>query len=246
MEFTQKESYTLYDLVALVARLRGENGCAWDRAQTHESIKRNMLEEAYEACEAIEQKDTAHLCEELGDVLLQVVFHSQMEAEAGSFDINEVSHGVCTKLIKRHPHLFSEQGSADDADKALFNWDEIKRKERGQTLISQELEGVSRALPSLWRADKLLSKAAKAGVKDEVSDSAEAVLRAGSELAKPDNAFDKAGELLFAAVRYCFAAGVDPEEALSAKSDEFIARFAAAEKNEKLELTKEKISAILG
>lgn len=150
IKFESKNQYGFDDLVTLVDLLRREDGCAWDRAQTHESIKRNMLEEAYEACEAIEQKDTAHLCEELGDVLLQVVFHSQMEAEIGSFDINEVSHGVCAKLIKRHPHLFSEQGSAD-ADKALFNWDEIKRKERGQTLISQELEGVSRALPSLWR-----------------------------------------------------------------------------------------------
>ncbi len=242
IKFESKNQYGFDDLVRLVALLRQPDGCAWDRAQTHESIKRNMLEEAYEACEAIEQQDTAHLCEELGDVLLQVVFHSQMESEEGSFDINEVSHGVCEKLIKRHPHLFSEESNAD-ADKALFNWDEIKRKERGQKLVSEELESVSRALPALWRADKLLSKAAKAGIRDESEAAAvEAVRRCAERLG--ENAFDAAGELLFAAVRYCVAAGVDPEDALSAKSGEFIARFSEAER--KNELTKEKTTAILG
>ncbi|MBR6811768.1 MAG: nucleoside triphosphate pyrophosphohydrolase [Oscillospiraceae bacterium] len=245
IKFESKNKYGFDDLVRLVALLRQPDGCAWDAAQTHESIKRNLLEEAYEAAEAIDDKDTAHLCEELGDVLLQVVFHSQMESEAGGFDINEVSHGVCEKLIKRHPHLFAESDSAD-AEQALFNWDEIKRKERGQRLVSEELKGVSRALPALWRADKLLSKAAKAGAADESAAQAAAAVRKSARSLERASAFDAAGELLFAAVRYCLASGVDPEEALSAKADEFIARFAAAEQGEKREFTKEEISAILG
>ena len=153
-EFDFKEKYDVNDLVSIMKLLRSENGCPWDREQTHESIRKNFIEETYEVVEAIDKKDTALLREELGDVLLQVVFHSQMEAEKNSFDFSDVADEVCKKLIVRHPHIFSDV-KADNSDQVLKNWDMINKETKGQETFAQTLESVPKVLPALMRAQKV-------------------------------------------------------------------------------------------
>ncbi|MDL2234521.1 MazG family protein, partial [Ruminococcaceae bacterium OttesenSCG-928-L11] len=131
MEFVTKESYGIDDLLAIMAMLRAPDGCPWDRDQTHASIRRNFIEETYEAVEAIDTNDTALLKEELGDVLLQVVFHARMEEENGSFSFYDVCDGVCKKLIHRHPHIFADT-VANSSEEVLNNWDAIKKEEKSQ------------------------------------------------------------------------------------------------------------------
>ena len=158
-----KEQYTFDDLCEIMSLLRSDTGCPWDREQTHESIRKNFIEETYEVCEAIDEKSPEHLCEELGDVMLQVVFHTEMEKENGNFDINDVISGICKKLVRRHPHIFSDT-VAETPDKVLTNWDAIKREEKGQKNLYEELSSVSKTLPSLMRMQKLVKKAGKQGV----------------------------------------------------------------------------------
>ena len=154
-KFECKQSYNLNDFVALISFLRSEHGCPWDRVQTHRSIRRNLLEEAYELAETLDLDDKEHMKEELGDVMMQVLFHSDIEADAGIFTINDVADHACKKLVSRHPNLFGEKTDLD--------WDEIKRVERGEKTVASEMADVSRTLPSLWRADKIQRKAAKVG-----------------------------------------------------------------------------------
>ena len=157
-----KDKYGFRDLVDIMALLRSENGCPWDRVQTHESIRKNFIEETYEVAEAIDNKDVANLREELGDVLLQVVFHTQMEREAGRFDMDDVITEVCEKLVVRHPHIFGEV-SADTPEKVLDNWEEIKMRTKGQTDGKKRLEDVPKSLPALMRSYKVVKRAEKAG-----------------------------------------------------------------------------------
>ena len=157
-----KEEYSFQDLVDIMALLRSDNGCPWDRVQTHESIRKNFIEETYEAVEAIDNKDVDNLREELGDVLLQVLFHAQMEREAGRFDIGDVIDEVCKKLVVRHPHIFGDV-SADTPDKVLDNWEEIKMRTKGQTDGKKRLEDVPKSLPALMRSYKVVKRAEKAG-----------------------------------------------------------------------------------
>ena len=157
-----KDKYEFQDLVDIMALLRSENGCPWDRAQDHESIRKNFIEETYEVCEAIDNHDTANLREELGDVLLQVLFHTQMEREAGRFDINDVITEVCEKLVVRHPHIFGDV-SADTPEKVLENWEDIKIRTKGQTDGKKRLEDVPKSLPALMRSYKVVKRAEKAG-----------------------------------------------------------------------------------
>ncbi len=159
-ELLLKKEYGFDDLCTIMRILRSNNGCAWDKEQTHESIRKNFIEEAYEVCEAIDEKSPTHLCEELGDVLLQVVFHAEMENEKKVFDINDVTTGICSKLIHRHPHVFGEV-NADTPEKVLANWDAIKTEEKKQTCLADELDGISKTLPSLMRMQKIAKKAAK-------------------------------------------------------------------------------------
>jgi len=254
MEFTIKEKYDLYDMVALTAYLRSDRGCPWDREQTHESIKRNLLEEAYEAAEALEQDDPAHLCEELGDVLLQVMFHADIERDAGHFGIDDVADMVCKKLVERHPHVFGDV-SVTNSDQVLDNWDEIKRKNRGQKRRATEMAGVSKGLPALWRAEKIQKKAAKVGFDwptidgalDKVKEETGEVLEA---LDRQEGVKEELGDLLFAVVNVARFAGVDPEEALAGSCDKFISRFdyveqAATEKGQLLkDMTLEEMDAL--
>ena len=162
VDFECMDSYGMEDLERIVALLRAPGGCPWDREQTHESIRRNMLEEAYEAAEAIDKKNPEHLKEELGDVLLQVVFHAQMAKEEGLFTFQDVVDGVAKKMVFRHPHVFGTV-QAEDSDQALETWDAQKRQEKHQRTAGDTLDAVARSLPALIRAEKLQDKARKAG-----------------------------------------------------------------------------------
>ena len=150
-EFAKKENYSTGDLIELVKILRSPEGCPWDREQTHRSIRRDLLEEAYEVADAIDRGSPESLCEELGDLLLQVVFHAQIASESGEFDFSDAVDGVCKKMILRHPHVFGDV-SADSTEEVLKNWDAIKRKEKNLKSPAEELDSVAHTLPALMRA----------------------------------------------------------------------------------------------
>lgn len=162
MEFQFKNEYKFEDLLNIMEILRGKNGCPWDREQTHSSIRNSLVEETYEAVEAIDLNNREMLCEELGDVLLQVVFHAQIAKENGEFDINAVADGICKKLIVRHPHVFGDT-SVNNSDDVIKNWDAIKYQTKKYDSLREQLDGVSKALPSLIRAQKLQKRADNAG-----------------------------------------------------------------------------------
>lgn len=221
------------DLLNIMELLRAPGGCPWDRAQTHQSIRDNMLEEAYEAADAIDNGDMDNLKEELGDVLLQVVFHSAIAREAGGFTFDDVVDGVCRKLVFRHPHVFGT-AEALDPNGALSAWDNQKREEKGQQTAADMLDSVARALPALTRAAKLQSKAAKAGF--DWRDAAPAMDKLSEELEEfqiavreDSNIEEELGDLLFAAVKAGRFAGVDGETALQKACEKFIRRFRRVE-----------------
>ena len=162
INYPEKAVYTYDDLVDILRILRAPDGCPWDREQTHESNRRNFLEEAYEAAEAFDLDDPELMKEELGDVLMQVLFNIHMEEEAGRFTTDDVTDHVVRKLIFRHPHVFGEV-SVSGTGEVLSNWEELKRKEKGQATNTDALEAVARSLPALWRAEKVQKKAKKAG-----------------------------------------------------------------------------------
>lgn len=233
VDFEQKDKYDLNDLLRIMEILRAPDGCMWDREQDHQSIRRNFIEETYEVCEAIDERDPEHLKEELGDVLLQVVFHTQMEKEKGVFDIGDVADGICKKLIFRHPHIFGtvEVGSSEEI---LRNWDELKRKEKHQKSDTATLESVAKSLPGLIRAEKLQKKAAKVGFDwdgpqgalDKVAEELGEVTQAAQG---QGDAEEEIGDLLFAAVNAARHLGVDPERAMEKTCEKFIRRFASME-----------------
>lgn len=233
VDFQYKDSYGVKELEEIVRLLRAPGGCPWDAEQTHQSIRRNFLEEAYEAVEAIDEGSSEHLKEELGDVLLQVVFHALMEQEAGRFDLDAVADGICKKLIFRHPHVFGEV-SVSGTGEVLSNWEELKRKEKGQATNTDALEAVARSLPALWRAEKVQKKAKKAGFDwpdvsgalDKLSEELEELKTA---VAEGTNVEEELGDLLFSAVNVSRFVKVDTEEALNRATDKFIGRFRKVE-----------------
>lgn len=160
--FEFKENYNINDLVEIMKMLRGENGCPWDKEQDHHSIRMNLLEESYEVAEAIDLEDKDLLREELGDLLLQVVFHARIEEESGSFDFDSVCNDICEKLIYRHPHVFGEL-DVTSSEQVLDNWETLKQKSKGQESYSQTLLSVPSTLPSLMKAQKVGKRAAKSG-----------------------------------------------------------------------------------
>jgi tetrapyrrole methylase family protein/MazG family protein len=233
IDFAYKEQYTVEDLVKIIHLLRSENGCPWDREQTHESIRRNFLEEAYEAVEAIDEQDPEHLKEELGDVLMQVIFHSAIEQEAGGFCLDDVADGTCKKLIHRHPHVFGAV-QVSNSDDVLRNWDEIKRQEKEQTTYASTMDSVAKSLPALWRAEKIQSKARKVGFDwPDVSGAMDKVQEETAELKQAilekSNMEEELGDLLFAVVNVARFLQVDPEQALGGACNKFIARFQMVE-----------------
>lgn len=234
-DFTCKENYQIHDLQRIMQLLRGEGGCPWDREQNHRSIRGNLIEETYEAVEAIDTDNAALLCEELGDVLLQVVFHCQMEAELGGFTFEDVCDGICKKLILRHPHIFGDV-VADTSAEVLKNWDAIKQVEKKQETAASTLEAVSKALPALIRSCKVQKRAAKSGfcysdVKGALDDLKSEIKELEQAIAMQDdqNVSEEMGDLLFSAVNVSRMLKKDPEEALYCSTDKFIRRFKLAE-----------------
>lgn len=234
--FQLKEHYTVDDLVEIVSILRSPGGCPWDIEQDHKSIRRDFLEETYEVIEAINKNDRDLLLEELGDVLLQVVFHTQIEREQNSFDLNDVADGVCKKMIVRHPHVFGNV-NAETSEQVLENWDTIKKQTKKQKSQTESMLSIPREFPALMRADKVQKKAAKVGFDWEAVDGAlEKVNEELSELREAitmgvvENIFEEFGDLLFSVVNVSRFVGVDSEEALTSATDKFIDRFSMVEK----------------
>ena len=228
-----ESKHSWQDLVSLIARLRSESGCPWDREQTHLSIRQNLLEEAYEVCGAIDDGDATALSEELGDLLLQVVFHAQMAKESGDFDIDDVIDGLCRKLIQRHPHVFAGAG-VESSSEVLVRWEEIKQDTKGQKTQHQAMLGVARSLPALMRAWKIQQKAKKSGFDwQDVSGAWAKVAEETDELRNAvSHGGDTAGELgdlLFSVVNVSRFLGQDPEAALEKSCDKFVSRFGRME-----------------
>lgn len=233
VDFQYKDSYDVNDLVEIVRILRSPGGCPWDAEQTHESIRRDFLEETYEVAEAIDEGSTEHLKEELGDVLLQVALHTRMEEEQGNFNLNDVADGVCKKLIYRHPHVFGDV-SVSGTGEVLTNWDALKRKEKHQATHTDALNSVARSLPALWRAEKVQKKAKKAGfdwpdVSGALDKLSEELTEFKAAVAENSNVEEELGDLLFSAVNAARFVKVDPETALQKATEKFIARFRRVE-----------------
>ena len=222
-------------LVAIMRQLRAPGGCPWDAEQTHHSIANNLIEEAFEAHEAILTEDMGHLCEELGDVLLQVVFHGVMAEEAGSFTLDEVIGGLSAKLIHRHPHVFAET-SVKDAVEVTRNWEQLKSAEKGKTERQSILDGIPSALPALYQARKMQTAAARvgfdwpdmSGVVDKINEEA-AELKEAVNAGSRDAIEDELGDLLFSLVNLSRFLDVDPEAALKRTNRKFRDRFGRVE-----------------
>lgn len=232
-ELLQKERYTIDDLCEIVTLLRAPGGCPWDREQTHASIRGDLIEETYEVVEAIDKADPVLMREELGDLLLQVAMHAEMEREAGRFDLDDVADGICKKLIHRHPHVFGD-AAVETSAQVLSNWEAIKSEEKQRNTVTDKLRAVPRQYPALMRAVKVGKKAAvmdfpdaesvACKVEEELAEVREA-MRAGDGEA----AFEEVGDLLFTAASLARKLGVDAERSLCAAVDKFIDRFAAVE-----------------
>lgn len=233
INFVRKPQYGFEDLLEIIRLLRSEDGCPWDKAQTHQSIRRGLLEEAYETAEAIDNDDPVLLKEELGDVLMQVVFHADIESDAGRFTIDDVCDGVVKKLLFRHPHVFGSE-CEDSPESVPVSWDKLKRQEKGQKTVADSMDSVARSLPGLWRAEKLQSKAASAGfewpavqgaldkLEEEVGELRRAVEEGG-------DVPEELGDVLFAAVKVGRFCACDPEDAVNGTCEKFIRRFRAVE-----------------
>ncbi len=233
----EKAMYNMRDLVAIMRHLRGEKGCPWDRAQDHQSLMPYLLEETYEVLEAIEMKDSHMMKEELGDLLLQVVFHCSIAEEKGDYNFREVVDGICSKLINRHPHVFGNR-KAGDCNGALKNWEASKRREKGIDSYTRMLEDIPKALPSLMRSYKVQQKAALAGFDwDNIEDVMEKVKEEVSELeevyksGKMNRIKEEIGDLLFAVVNLARFEKIQPELALKDTTEKFIKRFKFIEDN---------------
>lgn len=234
-DFNFKSSYNIDDLLEIMKILRSPDGCPWDREQTHASIKKDCIEETYEVVEAINKDDKTLLCEELGDLLLQIVFHAQIENEQGVFGFNEITDGICKKLIERHPHVFGEVSVKNSAE-VLKNWDEIKNNSKNRKTVTSTMQSIPRELPALMRSQKIQHKAHKAGfdwqnvtgaldkLQEEIAELNEAISENSSE-----KCFDELGDVLFSAVNVSRFVGCDAEEALTASADKFLNRFEKVE-----------------
>ena len=220
-----KKEYDFNDLCLIMEILRGKDGCPWDAEQTHESIRKNFIEETYEVIEALDNNDSKLLREELGDVLLQVVFHSQMEREAGNFDINDVANDVCTKLIHRHPHIFGDV-SASTADEVLTNWEAIKNIEKSRETMYDKLTSIPPMTPSLMRASKVSKKSGEfkemtnVEIIDDINKMLNNVKNNGGNISASEM-----GEVLFLLSAVAVKCDIDPEESLYKKTNSFIEKY---------------------
>lgn len=233
----KKERYEYNDLLEIMSILRAPNGCPWDREQDHKSLKRYLIEEAYEVLEAIDEENPSKLCDELGDLLLQVVFHAQIAKENGQFDMGNVVHGVCAKMINRHRHVFGD-AEAETPDDVMDIWEKVKKEEKGLTTQTQVLKEVPGNLPALMRSFKVQQKAAQVGFDwDNIDD---AMLKVKEEFNELEQAYksgngacieEELGDLLFAVVNVSRFLKVQPELALTATVNKFIKRFEYVERS---------------
>ncbi|MGB0605210.1 MAG: nucleoside triphosphate pyrophosphohydrolase [Candidatus Latescibacterota bacterium] len=232
-----EETSNFEELVRVMKRLRAPEGCPWDREQTHSSLKPYMLEEVYEALEAIDAEDDSELCKELGDVLLQVVFHAQIAEEEDRFTIEDVAGAIVEKLVRRHPHVFAD-AEVDSTEHVIANWEEIKKQERrdaGQQNPSH-LDGIPKSLPALMRAQRMQARAARqgfdwrevGGALDKVEEEF-AELRRENEEGSTDTVEAELGDLLFSLVNVSRFLHVDPEQALQRAIAKFEKRFRSVE-----------------
>ena len=231
-----RSHYSVDDLLLIMQVLRSENGCPWDKEQTHQSIRQDFLEECYEAVEAIEADSVPMMREELGDVLLQVVFHCQIEAEQSHFTFGDICDEVCRKLVVRHPHVFGDV-TADTSEEVLRNWDSIKQETKQQKTAAETLDGVCKALPALMYAQKLGKRAGRAGMDwQNAEDAFDYIRRETDELAEAmqsgqqEQIEEELGDLLFSCVNTARHLHVDAETALRAAAEKFRRRFAETEK----------------
>lgn len=237
MNFLFKERYNFDDLMQIVTILRSPEGCQWDMKQDHHSVRSDLIEETYEVLDAIDRDDRAALQEELGDLLLQVVFHTEMEKEVDGFDMDDVTDGICKKLIERHPHVFGNINVSCE-EQILVNWDEIKKASKGQKSQTDAMLSVPRSFPSLLRASKLRSKAAKMHYDvitpqqaiDELQDVLNELKESVENGKNNTSQFDVCGKLLFSAVKFACAVGVDSEHSLANACDNFIDEFSQTER----------------
>lgn len=231
--YTGREFNTFSDLVEIMDRLRAKDGCPWDIKQTHESIASNCIEEAYEVADAIGRGATDELYDELGDLLLQVVFHAKIAKDCGEFDMTDVTTAICKKLIRRHPHIFGDI-TADTAEEVLRNWDDIKRQEKDQDSIADSIMDVPAGMSTLLRTQKIQKKAANVGFDFRCADDALEKLKEEIEefrCADDDHREDEAGDMLFALCNYIRLSGLSCETALMRANEKFIKRFEFIEKN---------------
>lgn len=210
------EKIKFYEFCEIIEKLRAPGGCPWDREQTHETLKKNLLEEAYEANDAIDEGDPMKMADELGDVLLQVVMHAQIGKEEGTFTIDDVTDIVSRKMIERHPHVFGDV-EVKNSDQVLDNWEKIKKEKRGQKTVYESMESVTKSLPALSRAVKVIGKAVKGNL---------------YEIEKDDNiSKEEIGAILFELCALSYEKGVDPEEELALYTKKFIKNFKNIEEN---------------
>ncbi len=246
VDFTLKERYDMDDYRHIMAVLRAPGGCPWDAVQTHKSIRKDLLEEAYELAQAIDRDDKENLKEELGDLLMQVLFHARIEEEEGGFNLDDIADAAVKKLVFRHPHVFGDV-KAENVQEVLDTWDAAKRVEKSQDTVSTAMSDVAETLPALWRAEKVQKKAAKVGFDwpdvtgaiDELREETDE-LCAGIENGDNDNIAEEIGDILFSTVNAARFLHVDPEMALHASCEKFIRRFRymeseAAKQGRKLE-----------
>lgn len=234
MNQQNKQDFTFDELVRIMALLRGENGCPWDKEQTHESIKKYLVEETYEVLDAIDEKNMYKLCEELGDLLLQITFHARMAEEQGSFNVYDVIKGIIEKMIRRHPHVFGAE-SLDTSEKVLEKWEEIKDVEKDEP---RPILDVPKNFPALYRAEKLQQKAARVGFDwpdiNGAWDKVEEELKEFKEAEKNNDGIkEELGDVLFAVVNVARFHGIDAEEALQDTNRKFIRRFSHIEEQAK-------------
>ena len=232
----QTDETAIRRLIDIIKILRSADGCLWDQEQTHESLKVCMIEEAYEVCDAIDKEDLDSLKDELGDVLLQVVFHSDIEQDYGNFSFKDVANKVSEKMVRRHPHVFFDE-SAKSVDKALEKWENVKRREREGMTLSDIMNAIPKALPALTKSYKVQAKAADVGFDwDNVDDAFKKVSEETSELTRAMidgskiDMEEELGDLLFSVVNIARFLDINPEEALNRTSQKFIDRFSHIEK----------------
>lgn len=226
-------NYSAAQLLEIMETLRGPEGCPWDREQTHKSIRNDAIEEIYEVADAIDSDDKEALCEELGDVLLQVVFHAQIARENGDFTFEDVVDGICKKLILRHPHVFGEE-HIETAGAVLDRWESIKKLEKNQDTATETLKSVPKAFPALMRASKVQKRAIKAGAVIPNSLENGELIKAADELRSAATETERAaayGKLLFLAAGLQNSLKINAEEALSSATEAYISEFEEKEKN---------------